>query len=66
MFDDSPAAPSETVASVGRGLCGRTDCKVRGGAVVSKGKVEGGGWLLGRVLELTDEREDGQILPQQL
>ncbi len=27
---------------------------------------EGGGQLLGRVLELTDERDDGQILPQQL
>ncbi len=25
-----------------------------------------GGQLLGRVLELTDERDDGQILPQQL
>lgn len=65
MVDDSPAPPSEAVASAGRGLRGRTDCKVRGGAVVSKRKG-GGGWLLGRVLELTDERDDGQILPQQL
>lgn len=43
MVDDSPAPPLEAVASAGRGLRGRTDCKVRGGAVVSKRK--GGGRL---------------------
>lgn len=61
----SPSA-SKKVVLVGWGMSGWLVWKVRGSTIVLEGGLGGGGQLLGWVLKLTDERDDGQILPQQL
>lgn len=63
MVDDSPTAPSE---AVGQGATWADGLQGEGWCDGVEGEGGGGGWLLGRVLELTDERDGGQILPQQL